>query len=272
MGRKRSRAWKYIYICFTGLISLSLFNCTTLRDISQQMKAREHLCRANHLLAQRDYEGALKDYQKVLSVSARKSQDAEALFNIGLIYAHFEYPKKNYEKSLNCFSKILKDYPESPLVEQARVWAGVLQEHERLDKLIDKSKLAVKGLDKVMRPEEYLAAREHILRGERLLAQGDYEGSLHEIQKVLLISPRHPPEEEALFNLALIYAHHGNPQKDYQKSLDFFRKLIKDYPGSLLTEQAKIWIELLQENNKLNQVIQKLKQVDIEIEERKRGK
>jgi hypothetical protein len=37
-------------------------------------------------------------------------------------------------------------------------------------------------------------------------------------------------------------------------------------------EQAKIWVGLLQEYDSLTQVIQKLKQVDIEVEERKREK
>jgi lipid II:glycine glycyltransferase (peptidoglycan interpeptide bridge formation enzyme) len=52
-----------------------------------------------------------------------------------------------------------------------------------------------------------------------------------------------------------------------------------DYPQSALAEQARIWIGMLQENEKLNQTIQKLnlvieesKRVDIEIEEKKREK
>ena len=86
------------------------------------------------------------------------------------------------------------------------------------------------------------------------------------------MSTHRPPEDEALFNLGLIYAHFANPKKDFGKSLDFFNKLIKDYPESHLVEQSKIWIEVLQKNGELNQVIQKLKQVDIEIEERKERK
>jgi hypothetical protein len=39
-----------------------------------------------------------------------------------------------------------------------------------------------------------------------------------------------------------------------------------------LVEQAKIWVGLLQEYDSLNQVNQKLKQVDIEVEQRKREK
>jgi tetratricopeptide (TPR) repeat protein len=284
MGRKQPRARKYIYFCITSLIFLSLFNCATIKDIREQSEAREYLLRGHELLSQKDYEGALSEYQKALSMSTRKPQEAEALFNIGLIYAHFGYPKKDYGKSQNVFIKILNDYPESPFVEQSRIWVGVLQEHKRISQMIEKSKQTIKELEKSKqtfkepekpkklktKTEEFGVTQEYLLQGQRLLAQGDYEGSINENQKILSMSTHQPPRDEALFNLGLIYAHFGNPKKDFGKSLDFFKKLIKDYPRSPLVEQAKIWVEVLQENEELNHVIQKLKQVDIEIEERKR--
>ena len=48
--------------------------------------------------------------------------------------------------------------------------------------------------------------------------------------------------------------------------------MIKEYPKNPLIDQAKIWVGILQENKMLNQVLEKLKEVDIEIEERKREK
>ncbi|MBP1700356.1 MAG: hypothetical protein H6Q41_5544, partial [Deltaproteobacteria bacterium] len=71
--------------------------------------------------------------------------------------------------------------------------------------------------------------------------------------------------------IGLIYAHSGNPKKDFRKALDSFRKMMTDYPKSPLFEQARIWAGVLQENERLSQVIEKSRQVDMEIEERKRG-
>jgi tetratricopeptide (TPR) repeat protein len=120
---------------------------------------------------------------------------------------------------------------------------------------------------------------QYLDRGKELLAQGDFEGALKQNQKVLSLSGNNPPGDEALFNMGLIYAHSGNPKKDYGKSIGFFKKLTKDYPQSPFVEQVRIWTGVLQENEKLNQTIQKLnqviegsKQVDIEIEEKKREK
>jgi TolA-binding protein len=120
---------------------------------------------------------------------------------------------------------------------------------------------------------------ESLLLAKRLLERQDFDGALKENQKVLALSGMTPPGDEALFNMGLVYAHFGNPKKDYGKSQVIFKKLLKDYPQSLMAEQAKIWIGILQENEKLNQTVQKLhqtleeaKKVDIEIEEKKREK
>ncbi|MBI2987003.1 MAG: tetratricopeptide repeat protein [Deltaproteobacteria bacterium] len=111
-----------------------------------------------------------------------------------------------------------------------------------------------------------------MLRGQKLLAQGDYEGSLKENQKVLSLTPDGPLAAEAVFNMGLVYAHAGNPKRDYRKAMALFRKLISEYPQSPLVEQAKAWVGVLQVNERLNQMLDKSKQVDIEIEEMKRGK
>ena len=120
---------------------------------------------------------------------------------------------------------------------------------------------------------------EHLLRARILLEQRDYDGSLKENQQILSLSGGNPPKDEALFNMGLIYAHFGNPKKDYGKSIVFFKKVMKDYPQSRFAEQARIWVRILQENEKLSQTIQKLnqvieesKQVDIEIEEKRERK
>ncbi len=115
-------------------------------------------------------------------------------------------------------------------------------------------------------------AQEYLLRGQTLLSQRNYDGALNEFQKVLSLPPDIPLKEEALFNIGLVYAHSGNPQRDLEKALEFFRRLVKYSPKGSLVEQAKIWVGVLEENEKLNQVIRKLKQVDIEIEEMRRKK
>jgi tetratricopeptide (TPR) repeat protein len=286
MGRERIRAWKYVYFCFAGLMFLSFLSCAVIREHRENKELREYLLRGQKLLAQRNYDAALEAYQKVLSLSSHKPPEDEALFNMGLAYAHFGNPKKDYKKSIDLFLRVLNDHPQSPLVVQARIWVGVLLESTDSIKKVERLQEAIKNLEKVKqtlkesekakqpgaRWEDYGEDREHMIRSQKLLAQGNYEGAISENKKILSLSDPRSPKDDALFNLGLIYAHFGNPQQDLEKSIEFFKTLVKNYPKSPLAEQAKIWVEILQENAGLNHLLKKLKQVDIEIEEMKRKK
>jgi TolA-binding protein len=98
---------------------------------------------------------------------------------------------------------------------------------------------------------------------QSLMRQGDFDGALKESQSTLADSPKDPPGDEALFYMGLIYAHHGNPKKDYQKARVLFMRVIKEFPQSPRAEESNIWIGVLDS-------IEKAKQVDIQIEEKKK--
>jgi tetratricopeptide (TPR) repeat protein len=276
MGRKQIGPRKYIFYSIACLISLSLFRCAAIDELRTREEAKGGLRQGHRLLARGNYEGALDKYQKALALSSRKPPEDEALFYIGLIYASSRYPKRDTKKSMDFFTDILNDWPQSPLVEQAKIWLGILHENERMNLLVKKMRqpetkpAETKPLE--VKAEDVAEGRESQTRIQRLLAAGDFEGFISENQRVLSLAHPRSSKDEALFNLGLVYAHEGNPKKDFLKSLDFFKRLIREHPRSPLVEQAKIWVGLLQEHDSLNQVIQKLKQVDIEVDERKREK
>jgi tetratricopeptide (TPR) repeat protein len=284
MGRKRTRTRKFVYFYIAGLIVFALQGCAALENtrvkIKAQAEASRSLQRSKGLLARGDYEGAFNENVKILSLAMHRPPEDEALFNMGWIYAHPENPKKDYKKSIFFFKKLLEEFPQSALGERVKIWVGILEENEKSSRTIaafirmnEKSK----EMDKKI--EEWEQAREPFLLSQELLAEGNYEGALKENQRILSLSGQNPPGDEALFNVGLIHAHPGNTKKDYGKSLTLFRRLIKEYPQSAWVEQAKIWAGILQDNEKLSrsneelsQVIEKSKQVDIEIEEKKREK
>ena len=284
MGRERARTGKYIHIFVTGLGLFFLLSCATLTEIGRDPEVRESLLSAELLESQGNYEAALNAYQRVWDLSPHTSPGDEALFKMGLIYAHYRFAQRDYEKSISAFVKVLNDHPKSPFREQARIWIGVLQEHQRLIEASVKSKQDIERLQQAMeksekskspenreqKVEERGEVREILLRAQKLLAQGDYEGAIAEQQKILSMGLRKPLEDEVLLNLGVIFADGGNPKRDYGRAIDYFKRVIKEHPKSPLVGHAKTWIAVLEENRKLNQVIQKSKQVDIEIEERKR--
>jgi len=284
MGRKRTGARKFIYFCVAGLIILALQGCATLESMSMKIKGKveayQYLRRGKRLFAQGDYEGAFNENLKIVSLAFHRPPEDEALFNMGRIYAHPGNPKKDYERSIFFFKKLLEEFPQSSWSEQTKIWVGILQENEKLNQTVEAvSRMHEKSKHRDKKIEEWEQAREPFLLSQKLLAEGNYEGALKENQRILSLSGQNPPGDEALFNMGLIYACPGNSKRDYAKSLVLFKRLIKDYPRSSWVEQAKTWVGVLQENEKLSRsidelslVIEKSKQVDIEIEEKKREK
>lgn len=138
MGRKRSRTGEHFYFCLAGLIFLSLSGCAALREMREPEEVRQALLRAQQLLAQADYEGSLRENQTALSLVAEGPPGDEAIFNMGLVYAHVANPKRDSRKAVALFRRLAKDYPQSPLVEQAKILAGVLEANEKLTQANEK--------------------------------------------------------------------------------------------------------------------------------------
>lgn len=284
MGGKQTRRRKHLYFCLASLIFLFFSGCATPEkmriEIKPEEEARQHLLQSWKLLAQKDFEGALSEPEEILSQATHRPPEDEALYTAGMIYVHPENPKRNLTKSLHFFTRVTEDYPLSPWADEARAWIGILKENGRLNQSIENLNHQVKQwhLEKTKLSEAREAHRP-LLNSLELVSQGKYEEASREIQKLLSTSPRHPMEDEALFQMGLIYTHPGNPKKDYGKSMIYLKKLTKDYPQSPWNEAAKVWTGMLQEVERLNQTIDKLnqtieksKQVDIEIEEKKKEK
>ncbi|BCS52610.1 tol-pal system YbgF family protein [Geobacter sp. SVR] len=203
-------------------------------------EGRAHLQRVQLLVSQRDFDGALRENQKILDHSRKSSPGDAALFSMGLIHAHFANPKMDHRKAQGYFTQLVKDFPDSPLAESARIWNDVL-ENER------------SGLE----------ARAHLQRVQSFIRKEDFEGALRESQKVLALSPKSPLGDEALFTMGLVHVHFANPKMDYKKALSYFVRLKKEFPGSPFAEEAKIWINVLE-------TMEKAARVDMEIDEKKK--
>ncbi len=284
MGRERTRTGKFVYLYIAGLIGLVLSGCATLEKVGVNIKGKveayQSLHRGKELLAQGDYDGAFAENLKILSLALHRPPEDQALFNMGLILAHPENSKKDYGKSLFFFKKLMADFPKSGWIDRAKIWSGILQENEKLNQMIETIRQMNEKLKQADRKiEEHEEARESLVNSQKLLAQGNYEGALKENQRVLSLYGQHTLGHEALFNMGLIYGHPGNPKRDNGKAMFFFNKLTKDFPQSPFADQARIWLGMLLENQRLNQTVEKLQQVieeskrvDIEIEERKKEK
>jgi hypothetical protein len=144
MGGKQSGRRKQIYLCLAILIFLSPSACalnqmrdTTIVDATGE-EALEHLALGRHFLARGEYGNALKENERVLSLAGRNTPVAEALFYVGLIHALPANPARNYGKSVVAFKRLIKEYPGSFLIEQAKAIVELLQENDNLIRRVDR--------------------------------------------------------------------------------------------------------------------------------------
>ena len=128
---------------------------------------------------------------------------------------------------------------------------------------VEKSKPAYKS------PED---SRDHLLRGRDLLMRGDFEGALEENLEVLARDTRQPPEDEAFFNIGVIYLHPDNPKRQLSASTFYFKRVVGDFPSSPWAWQAKAWIETLGEQERLNRKLANVEEqrLQLEIQQKKR--
>ena len=133
MGRERSRTRLYVYHGLACIIMLAGSACAPLRAVLPEQERSAHLQRVQKRIDNGDFDAAMRYYQNDLARPAGdgERQADEALFNLGLLYVHYANPKKDYQKALGCFARLVKEYPRSPLVEEAKIWSSVLESMEK---------------------------------------------------------------------------------------------------------------------------------------------
>ncbi|MCP5003816.1 MAG: hypothetical protein GY941_07675 [Planctomycetes bacterium] len=146
--------------------------------------------------------------------------------------------------------------------------------------------------------------RQELAKARVLMLNGYHSSSLKRNKEVLGLYPR-TLGDQALFQMGLNYSHPGNPNRNYKKSKSCFQRILKEYPESDIRDRAGIWAlflrDVIEKNRKINNLqnqivglqyqlaslkdmsgdlriqigglqnqIEKLKEVDLGIEEKKR--
>ncbi|MGD8990706.1 MAG: hypothetical protein PVI00_04545 [Desulfobacterales bacterium] len=144
-------------------------------------------------------------------------------------------------------------------------------------------------------PQPY--GEKELLEARKRFATGDYRNALAINQRVLAQDPA-TLADQSLFLIGMVYAHPDNPDRDIQKALQSFQSIIDRYPASRLQPEAHLWLAVLgqlraqegqirfltqrsaslekrlkiqkKEISQLKDQLEKLKHIDIHMEEKKR--
>ncbi len=135
MGRKRNRTGQYVHLFLAGVILLSGTACASfpLGGHRWNTERWDHLQPVQSRIENKDFDGAVQVYQDMLTGPDRSAD--LALYDLGLLYAHYGNPKKDYKRSLLYFTRLTRDYPASPFAEEARIWISVLESMEKAQRV-----------------------------------------------------------------------------------------------------------------------------------------
>jgi len=160
MGRKRSGKRQHFYFSIAGLMLSLVFACAPVRVQAPECPERPecpecqecpqhgHLKLVESLISRGNFEGAMKESQAILALSPKSPPGDEALMDLGLISAHYANPKKDYKKALSYFIRVEREFPRSPLLEEVKIWVGVLQAFEKAKQVDLEIEEMKKGLGK----------------------------------------------------------------------------------------------------------------------------
>ncbi|MEW6186902.1 MAG: L,D-transpeptidase family protein [Thermodesulfobacteriota bacterium] len=109
-GYKQSRTNLAIILLLTFLLAalILMSGCGHFNEASQ---ARPVFQEANTLFNQGNYPASLSRYRHLIEKYPNLGD--RVLFEMGIIYAYSENKGKDYQKALDCFQKIIRQYPES---------------------------------------------------------------------------------------------------------------------------------------------------------------
>ncbi|MFO7708083.1 MAG: L,D-transpeptidase family protein [Desulfobacterales bacterium] len=110
-GKSRRGASRYLCMFFacTILTAPLVFGCSSIDD---GLQAKSISQEATDFFNKGKYEASLSRYQQL--IERHPAQADRALFEMGIIYAHPGNEHVDYQKSMACFQKLIKDHPDSP--------------------------------------------------------------------------------------------------------------------------------------------------------------
>lgn len=195
----------------------------------KKLHPRALLTLADFNIADKDYLEAQYWLGRIITDYPKSSEYREAFF----IYGQNYFIQKDYRAALEEFQKIARDrrIPQ-PMKLEARYYVALNQfmlgEHEQSDKTLRKL------LKDELRPEKVSQAR--VLQARLMLARGEGEKGLAEIEDIMKVYPRTQSSAEAQYHLGEYYFYE---LRDLDKAGTAYNKVRTEFSNSELAEPGQ---------------------------------
>jgi outer membrane protein assembly factor BamD (BamD/ComL family) len=144
MGKKQNRRRGHLYFFFACIIITPILMCGC-SHFYEGFLARPAFTEANDFLSQGSYKASLNKYEQIIERYPMAGD--RVLFEMGVIYAFPRNQQKDYQKSLECFQKLIKDYPRSEYRQDSEVMISLINEVTSKDKRVITQQKQIEALE-----------------------------------------------------------------------------------------------------------------------------
>jgi tetratricopeptide (TPR) repeat protein len=132
-GKMHRGIGKYQRLFFVCIIITPILICSC-SHFDEGYQVRSISREANDFFNQGKYGASLGKYEQIIEKHPEVAD--RVFFEMGIIYAHPRNEKKDYQKSLECFQKIVKDYPDSEYRRDSQMMIFQIHNVVNKDKII----------------------------------------------------------------------------------------------------------------------------------------
>jgi TolA-binding protein len=86
-------------------------------------------------IKEKRYNDAAAACRKILADDPNSAQAADALFELALLHAHYDNPRRDYTLAIQTFDQFIKRYPESNKIPEAQTMVSILKTIQELKKV-----------------------------------------------------------------------------------------------------------------------------------------
>jgi len=134
MGEKQNRRGKHFYL-FLACVIITPVLLSGCAHFYEELITKPDFEQAEDFTGQGNYTAAVSQYERII---ARHPLVGDAvLFQMGIIYVSPRNQHKDYQKALECFQKLINNYPESMHRKQSDVLISLINEISDRDKKVN---------------------------------------------------------------------------------------------------------------------------------------
>jgi len=186
-------------------------------------------------ILEEDYYSAVIYFKELTLKFPEYEKSDEALYRLGKLY----FLHNNYTEAINTFENLQNRYPKSYFIYGSNYWLGIVH------LLKNDYEVSIKYFDKVLneKKKDKFYFLSFLNKGNALYEMGNYKDAIDIFNSALKES-----EKNYIPSIYLGLANCYMKLKDYENAYNFYKNILKEYPGSPEYEIAYKQIKFIEDN------------------------